>query len=101
MNLIRRASADAVVGVIVEQVTPGRPQEADGIFRAERARGERAERLGPEAELILALSIALLEVNPAGVNAGDQPLLILAAWITAGLAQFADQFPIELAVHLP
>src|SRR6266545_7692977 len=93
--MIGRAAADGIVRVIVEQMTPRGAKESRRILQ--QIRSERAERLGPQAQLILALRIALLQMNPAGIHARNQPLLILRARIAPRLAQL----PLDRLIDLP
>src|SRR6476619_2346851 len=103
-GLGRGAPADAVVRMVVEEVAPGCAQETDRVFKAPGLQSrsfhgvtrEGAERFRPQRQLVLALRVALLQVDSRRVHARDQPLLVERTSLASRLAQLADDRLIDL-----
>src|ERR1700722_16525212 len=96
MHCIDRTSADAVVRMVFEKMFPCQLKKTGRIFGAQRFAGEGAEGFRPETKFIFAKSVALLEMDSAGITAGNQPLLINRGRVSTGIAEFASNNGIYL-----
>ena len=90
VHRIDGASADAVVGMILQEVFPGDTEVVIRVFQSE-ARREGAERLRPEAEFVFAGGVLLFQADTAGEHAGNEPLLVISDRIATGFAQLAGE----------